>query len=273
MTARFDEIARETMVNNFAESSFKYNNIAIKDMTVKQIDCKTARPYIATFHYSKTMPDSSKFIYAGYLGAQLCGIVVYGMGCGKNQYTAVIPDIKNGEYIELTRLWVADDMPKNTESKLISKSLKLLPPQIKLVVSFADESRGHAGIIYQATNWYYIGVNNGGKMLVNKSGIEKHPRIISIYRERHPELKNKDVKFIMELLGLKYKQGGRKHKYIFLRGTKKERARMFERIKPKIQPYPKTDKPTDKSERDIIKECATGYGQLSLFNMFQKETF
>ena len=252
MTKVFDDISRKNMINQFVEDDFKYNNVPISKMIVKQISCKVARPYIATFHYSQTMPDSSLYIYAGYLDNRLCGIVVYGMGCGKNQYTSIIPDIKNGHYVELTRLWCANDMPKNTESKLISESLKLLPSEIKLVLSFSDESKGHVGIIYQATNWYYLGINKGGKMLVTEDGIEKHPRLIGIYRKRHPELRNKSTDYIMNLYGFTYKEGGRKHRYVFLRGTKKEKKEMYNQIKDKLLPYPKCNKNIGKSEADII---------------------
>ena len=223
MTKRFDDFAREEMIDNFNINNFRYNNIPINQMKVKQIDCKAARPYISTFHYSKTMPDSTRYVYAGYLGDKLCGIVCYGMGCGKNQYTAVIPDIKNGEYVELTRLWCANDMPRNTESKLIAESLKLLPTSIKLVLSFSDESKGHVGIIYQATNWYYLGVNDGGKMLITADGIEKHPRLIGMYRQRHPELRDKSTEYIMNLYGFTYKEGRKKAQVcIFKRRQERE---------------------------------------------------
>lgn len=120
MTRVFDEKARIEMAETYKESDFKYNGIPIREMTVRQVPVKFARKYIATFHYSRTMPDSTRFVYAGYLGDRIAGIVCYGMGCGKNQYTALIPSIENGQYIELTRLWCPDDMPRNTESKLIS---------------------------------------------------------------------------------------------------------------------------------------------------------
>lgn len=247
----FDEKARDSLKKSFKETDYLYNGVPIKEMTLKQIDCKFARPYIATFHYSRTMPDSSKFIYAGYLGDKLAGIVVYGMGCGKNQYTSVVPDIQNGEYIELTRLWCANDMPKNTESKLISMSLKALPKEIKLVLSFADSGKSHCGIIYQATNWYYLGVNKGGKMLVTSDGVEKHPRLLGIYRMRHPELKDYTSQELMKLLGYTQKESGSKHKYIYLRGD--SRKEMYKRyIKENLLPYPKCDKANSIGEREII---------------------
>ena len=63
------------------------------------------------------------------------------MGCGMNQYRSIDPAIKDGTYCELTRLWLYDKAPKNSESRLISESLKLLPKEIKLVLSYADSKQ------------------------------------------------------------------------------------------------------------------------------------
>lgn len=227
MTASFDEMARKDMINDFLEKDFKWDGTPINQMKVKEISRAFAREYIATFHYSKTFPDSTLYCYGGYLNDRLCGIVCYGMGCGKNQYTAIIPNIENGTYIELTRLWCVNDMPKNTESKLISESLKLLPKKIKIVLSFADESKGHCGIIYQATNWYYLGKNKGSTILENDKGIKKHGRLVGVYRQRHSEYKELSNKEILEKIGLKKVEGGIKHRYLYIRGTKKERKNIY----------------------------------------------
>ena len=250
MTIKFDELARREMQATYESADFKWNGIPVKEMRVIPIPVKEARKYIATFHYSATMPDSTRFVFAGYLGSRLCGVICYGMGCGKNQYTALFPDIENGHYIELTRLWCPDDMPKNTESRLISQSLKQLPPEIEIVISFSDESKQHSGTIYQATNWHYVGVNNGGKMLA-KDGIEKHPRLLGIYRMRHPELKDMPTEELRKLLGYEYVPAGRKHKYVYIRGPRKKK--FFTLIKDKIQPYPKFDKATGLTEAEIMK--------------------
>lgn len=128
MTIKFDDAARARMLAEVTPDSFKYDGTPVREMDVRQVDAKFARKYIASFHYSRTMPDSTRFSFAGYMNGKVCGIVCYGMGCGKNQYTALIPGIENGTYVELTRLWCADSYPRNTESKLIAESLKLLPP-------------------------------------------------------------------------------------------------------------------------------------------------
>lgn len=254
MTVKFDNDARAAMLEEMDSNSFQYDGTPIHEMTVRQVPAKFARKYIATFHYSQTMPDSTRFAYAGFLNGRICGVVCYGMGCGKNQYTALIPNIEKGQYIELTRLWCADSYPRNTESKLISESLKLLPKEIKLVISFADESMGHVGTIYQACNFIYCGKNKGGKMLACENGLLKHPRLLGIYRMRHPEYKQYSNDQLMNLLGYKYVDGGMKHRYVYLRGGQKQRKAMRRIIESQIQPYPKADKKQDMlSENEIVK--------------------
>lgn len=257
MTKAFDDKAKRKMIEIFNEDDFKYNGVPVRDMNLIQVDAKFARPYIATFHYSGSLPDSSKYIYAGYLGNKLCGVIVYGMGAGKNQYTSIIPEIQNGQYVELTRLWCANDMPKNTESKIVSESLKKLPPEIKLVISFADSSKGHSGTIYQATNWHYLGINNGGKVLITEDGTEQHTRLLGIYKTRHPELKKKTNDEIMEMYGWTYGAAGKKNRYVYFLGDKKTKKTMYKQIKERILPYPKYDKKLNlKSEMEIIKELS-----------------
>jgi hypothetical protein len=63
------------------------------------------------------------------------------------------------EILELRRLVCIDDTPKNTESYFIGKALKWLKryTDIKKIVSYADPSHGHTGIIYRASNFKYMG--------------------------------------------------------------------------------------------------------------------
>lgn len=241
MTKAFDDKAREKHLNRLCYPEFEYNNVSVKEMVVKQISAKEAREYIATYHYTKTFPDSTKFVFAGFYQNSLAGIICYGMGASKNQYTSLIKDIKKGQYLELTRLWSHDNMPKNTESKLIAESIKMLPSQYKLVISFADPTQGHVGTIYQATSWLYCGMSNKGKCLITKDGITKHTRLLGIYKMRHPELKEKTNKEIMDIYGFTYGESAGKHRYVKLRGTKKEIKTMKREVSSKILPYPKKE--------------------------------
>lgn len=241
MTKLFDDNARTNCLSRFDFGELDYNNDPVSSMDVRKVSVKFAREFISTYHYTKTMPDSTKFVFAGFYSDRLAGVIVYGMGSSKNQYTALFPDIENGKYLELTRLWSPDDMPKNTESKLISESFKLLPKEIEVLMSFANPSQGHVGTIYQATNWHYCGMSSGGKQLITDDGIKKHSRLLGIYRMRHPEYENITNGELMDMYGYSYVESAGKHRYVYLLGNKKTKKKNFNKIKQYIQPYPKLD--------------------------------
>lgn len=234
MTKKFDERARQELAMVYKPRDF--SGVRISSLEVRPIPAKYARPYIATFHYSRTMPDSTRFSFGLFHDDRIVGVCTFGMGCGKNQYTSVIPDIQNGQYIELTRLWLEDTIGRNGESYFISRCIRMLPREIRLVISFSDEKQGHVGTIYQAANFAYLGKNGGGRMLMGQDGIEKHPRLLGIYRMRHPEYKDYTNAQLMELLGYRYIQGGAKHKYAM--GRDKFTRRIIEKS---ALPYPKAE--------------------------------
>ncbi len=57
---------------------------------------------------------------------------------------------------ELARLFILDETPKNTETWFISRCIRDVRekhPEVELLVSYADPSAGHSGVIYRAGNW------------------------------------------------------------------------------------------------------------------------
>jgi hypothetical protein len=63
--------------------------------------------------------------------------------------------------IELNRLWISDELGKNAETILISKSFSIIKrkmPHVKLIQSFADGRLG-VGTIYKAASFNYYGYN------------------------------------------------------------------------------------------------------------------
>lgn len=238
MTLEFDRRAikkekTQKRLFNFLDGTGK----KASEMFVKPVPASFVRQYIATYHYSHIMPDSSFECFAGYYGNKLAGVVVFGCGANNQTFSALIPDIQLKNCRELTRLWSPDGMPKNTESKLIKESISLLSPQVNLIVSFADPSHNHQGTIYQASNFYYCGMSNPNKMLTN--GKEKfHIRTIGSYKRRHPELRNVTNLEVMDKYGWRYVESVGKHRYVLLRGDRWLKKLMYNQIKDKIKEYP-----------------------------------
>jgi len=82
------------------------------------------------------------------------GCVTFGTPASHHMLIGACKDAPQS-VIELNRLWVHDDMPRNTESWFVSRALALLPPRI--VLSYADTAAGHMGYIYRAANFHYAG--------------------------------------------------------------------------------------------------------------------
>ena len=110
------------------------------------------------FHYAKSIPNVGLAFNVFNDKNEWCGVFCYGVGANNNisnQY-----NLNQGQVIELLRV-ALNGKQKNT-SKPLSISLNLIKknsPNVKLIVSYADKDQNHDGIIYQATNWFYVGTS------------------------------------------------------------------------------------------------------------------
>lgn len=126
------------------------------------------------FHYAKAVPTYS-IGYSVFEDNNWCGVILFGGGASVNMPSKF--NLNNGQYLELNRM--ALNGKQSSTSKALSLSIKIIKkecPTIKLLFSYADKGQMHKGIIYQATNWYFIEdiKSSGTEYLVN--GIWKHDR-------------------------------------------------------------------------------------------------
>ena len=118
---------------------------------------KAVKYAVENWHYSQNAaPRAYDLPFAVFENDVFCGVVCYGRGATNDIGKPY--GMKSGQAIELIR--VALNGKQNKTSQAIGISLRLIRkycPQVRLVVSFADPDQGHAGTIYQATNWLYMG--------------------------------------------------------------------------------------------------------------------
>lgn len=134
--------------------------------TIEPIDRKLANDIQIKNHYLKT---KASCIYAFALkeNNDIVGVILYGNPTAPTTLDICGKDNRN-KVIEITRLWIKDDTPKNTESFFIANTIKLVPKPI--IVAFADPDAGHIGIVYQASNFLYTGKSSrGGKVIAIKN--------------------------------------------------------------------------------------------------------
>lgn len=132
----------------------------VKDLVVEISDRQEIKNFVEANHYSKSINGvKSSYCFSIKHNNELVGAIIY----GQMSTTAwkKFAD-KESEVIELRRLVLIDDCPRNSESRVIGKSLKWIKKNdltLKVVVSYADPNYGHTGVIYRASNFKLVGMS------------------------------------------------------------------------------------------------------------------
>lgn len=141
----------ERDVIGFGDDNFK----------VIEMDRKKANEIIIKNHYSHKIYNATYIHLGVWVENELLGVLQYGYAMNPASQASVVADTKIDEYLELNRMWLDDKLPRNSESKAISYSIKYIKRKfkgkIKWIQSFADERCGGFGIVYQACNFNYYG--------------------------------------------------------------------------------------------------------------------
>ena len=198
-------------------------------MEVIKIDKETADRFVSEKHYTR----SPSIFWAGFAlveNGMIEGVVVYGQPSPPIQKHAFRD--RDFRLYELSRL-VVQSKTKNASSFLVANSLKMLPSPCA-VVSYADSEMGHAGIIYQATNWLYTGSTVSHDHVYIVDGKRTHPMTL---RERGIT----DPKKWARDNGVETAKPHPKHRYFFVTGKRSDRKSMLSRLSyPILSEYPKS---------------------------------
>lgn len=200
--------------------------MSLRDRYVIQpIDRKLANEIQIKNHYLHTKA-SCTYAFSLIENNIIIGVILYGNPtapttldiCGNNNRKNVI---------EITRLWIQDNTPKNTESFFIANTIKMIPKPI--IVAFADPDAEHIGIVYQASNFLYTGKSpRGGKVIAIKNNKIHNKTLWKQY---------KTAKRIREVFGdenVYYKPYATKYRYVYIKENKYKDQLIY-----KIEPYPK----------------------------------
>ena len=127
---------------------------------VKEIDRDLANEIIEKNHYSHKYYNLSYIHLGVYINNKIVGVLQYGYAMNPASGKSVVKGTGNKQYLELNRMWLSDEAPRNSESMAISCSIKYIKnkyPIVKWIQSFADERCGGFGIVYQACSFSYYG--------------------------------------------------------------------------------------------------------------------
>ena len=149
------------------------------EFEIKEITKGYATEFIQSLHYSKTMPRLTKHFLGCYLENELVGVLTLGWG---TQPKATIAKLFEGldtkDYYEIGKMCMKEEMPKNSESQMISavvKWMKVNTPERQFLYTWADGIMGKPGYVYQAANFLYGGFI-WTQIYISDKGEKIHPR-------------------------------------------------------------------------------------------------
>ena len=200
-------------------------------------------------HYAKCWTAASD-IYAIYYKSgehkffneevhKLIGCVVYGNPVGFRVVKSICEEFTDDDVLELKRLWIEDGYGKNIESYCIAQTLKMLKkdsPQTKVVISYADPSANHKGIIYRASNWLY----QGNEIGTGDAYMYRYPNTENWLSDRAigEQLGTNGLKAVLSKIpDMEYKRKLRKHRYIYFLCNRKEKKRLIKELKHPLLSY------------------------------------
>jgi hypothetical protein len=166
----------------------------------------TVRKFLKKWHYSDYVNIQAKHTFClfreGLFGIpEMIGVCIYTRPAGPSAGQTYWPQAPD-KVLELRRLCLIDDTPKNAESFFVGWTIRWLKKNTdwEYIISYADEEQGHSGIIYRASNFKYLGKTSPGKSL-EVDGNKFHIRTLSMldrpygveinrrYKENDPNIK------------------------------------------------------------------------------------
>ena len=144
--------------------------IKVKDIKLKVIPSKLANDFVKKHHYSGKVVPNSKLHFGAFYNNVLHGVMSYGPSINKKGTINLVNKTKWNGFIELNRMAFDDVLPKNSESRCIAISVKLIrkkAPHIKWIISFADGTQCGDGTIYRASGFKLVGIAENTALRIN----------------------------------------------------------------------------------------------------------
>ena len=150
-----------------------------KEIIVKVIPTPEANAFVKKHHYSGKVVMNSVLHFGAFLDGKLHGVMSYGNPIDKRNVLPFVRGTKWNEMLELNRMAFDDYLPKNSESRCIAISIRLIKknaPHIKWILSFSDGTQCGDGTIYRASGFSLCGINKNSTIyrLPNGETIAKH---------------------------------------------------------------------------------------------------
>jgi len=144
-----------------------------KEILVKVIPSKIANDFVKKHHYSGKIVNNSSLHFGCFLDNKLHGVMSYGSPFDKSRVLGMVEPCLWNEMLELNRMAFDEYLPKNSESRCLAISIKLIKrnaPHIKWILSFSDGTQSGDGTIYRASGFYLTSIKQNQSIIELENG-------------------------------------------------------------------------------------------------------
>ena len=203
----------------------------VRNLNVIPLPRRLAKRVIEKEHYLHSMPGGTQLCLGTLVEDRLLGVLTFGVG--PTNAHRLVDGAARTDCVTLTRLWLSDELPKNSESRVLGIALRSLQKatSFKFVATYADPGAAHIGTIYQATNWIYIGESQSAPLIDLGDGVGRNSRTVA-HRFGTHSLKH----FRKHGMTVKKIPQAAKHRYVYFLDRS-----WRDRLNPEQLPYPKRD--------------------------------
>lgn len=148
-----------------------------KEIELKVIPSSIANQFIKAHHYSGKVVNNSCLHFVAFLDGGLHGVMSYGPSLDKRKIMGLVEGTGWNEFLELNRMAFDEYLPRNSESRCIGQSIRLIKkraPQIKWIISFADGCSCGDGTIYRASNFVLTDIKANKNLCLLPNGEKIH---------------------------------------------------------------------------------------------------
>jgi hypothetical protein len=177
---------------------------------VTPVSNATAKALMVRNHYLHSIPGGTKLAFGVMAGRRLVGALT--LGVGPYNTPSLVDGAEGDDCLTLTRLWLSDALPTNSESRVLGVVVRSLKKhtKVKFLVTYADPASGHVGTIYQASNWLYAGLSEPTPLYDLGNGIYVHCRTVAT------KYGSRSVKYLAgQGLSVKLVPQSAKHRYVY----------------------------------------------------------
>lgn len=133
---------------------------------------KIADEVVKKYHYSKSVCNNSQLSFIVKYKGFIEGAIQFGPSIDSRRVSSSL-GLDFGETIEINRMALSDNLPKNSESRVIGFCIRFIKknyPKIKAIISFADACQCGDGTIYRASGFVLNSIKKNDTMRLLPNG-------------------------------------------------------------------------------------------------------